>query len=113
MDANRGTVAIRRGPFIYCIESIDQRGGSTLEDLRIDPDAEFRELPGSEHGIEVALSIGGYVTRPDSSLYSDDPGNDEILETATLTAIPYYSWGNRGNSAMRVWIPSATREGQK
>lgn len=113
VDANRGTVAIRRGPFIYCIESIDQRGGSTLEDLRIDPDAEFRELPGSEHGVEVALSIGGCVTRPDSSLYSDDPGGDEILETVTLTAIPYYSWGNRGNSAMRVWIPSATREGQK
>ncbi|WP_369124861.1 hypothetical protein [Mucilaginibacter sp. 5C4] len=24
----------------------------------------------------------------------------------TVTAIPYFAWGNRGAGAMRVWIPT-------
>jgi DUF1680 family protein len=24
-----------------------------------------------------------------------------------LTAVPYYSWGNREPGAMRIWVPNA------
>ena len=28
---------------------------------------------------------------------------------ATLTAVPYYTWGNRGEGSMRVWLPEAEK----
>ena len=35
-------------------------------------------------------------------LYSDEPPQQKPV---TLTAIPYYTWGNRGLNQMLVWIP--------
>ncbi|WP_025705245.1 hypothetical protein, partial [Paenibacillus graminis] len=29
------------------------------------------------------------------------------VEAATITAIPYYLWGNRGSGEMKVWIPES------
>ena len=37
-----------------------------------------------------------------SALYSDEPPRQEPV---TLTAVPYYTWGNRGLNQMLVWIP--------
>ena len=34
-------------------------------------------------------------------LYSEKP---PVKERATLTAIPYYAWANRGETQMRVWM---------
>ena len=28
------------------------------------------------------------------------------LRTILLTAVPYFTWGNRERGAMRVWIPA-------
>jgi DUF1680 family protein len=34
---------------------------------------------------------------------------DQAPNTVTsITAIPYFHWANRGPSAMRVWIPTAS-----
>ena len=63
-------------------------------------------------GGTVAIEVEG-VVRDDSgwggsgwaSLGEDTP---QSTRRATLTAIPYYLWANRGPSAMRVWVPLAT-----
>jgi len=34
-------------------------------------------------------------------LYSEKP---PVREKAVLTAIPYYTWANRGETQMRVWM---------
>ena len=36
------------------------------------------------------------------ALYRTDPPQDE---KATLTALPYYLWANRGQGSMVVWVP--------
>jgi uncharacterized protein len=29
------------------------------------------------------------------------------MELVPLTAVPYYTWGNRGPGAMRIWMPTS------
>ena len=38
------------------------------------------------------------------SLYRPEPSKEA---PATLTALPYYLWANRGKGSMVVWVPEA------
>ena len=104
--ANEGCVALERGPLVYCLEGADN--GDDLQTLRVPASAAFRLLPLSEEegplsGI-TAIEFDGVRMRSASSeeLYS---GRRPVPETVKVRAIPYYAWGNRGENAMRVWIP--------
>jgi DUF1680 family protein len=100
VDASRGCLAIERGPLVYCIEEADAPAGAIVDDLRIDPAAELRAVPApDELGGIVAVEAPGRHQPPD-----DVPALDGAV---TLRAIPYSHWGNRGEGAMRVWVPTA------
>jgi DUF1680 family protein len=94
VDASRGCLAIERGPLVYCIEEADAPAGAIVDDLRIDPAAELRSVASSDLGGIVAVDAAG----------AHEP-LDGRGGPATLRAIPYARWGNRGEGAMRVWIP--------
>lgn len=112
IDAVRGSLAVQRGPLVYCIESQDQPEGLNLADVTIKSSA----VPSSEWQEEL---LGGIVTVeiPGWQGRSADWGLAlyvpvQQLRTSTrqplvLTAIPYYAWGNRGLESMRVWIPAS------
>jgi DUF1680 family protein len=85
VDAVRGCVAVARGPLVYALEQPDQE--PILENLRIDSTAEIR----AEHRPDL---LGGITV-----LHADGA-------PTPLTLIPYYAWANRGQHAMRVWIPT-------
>ncbi|WP_336855516.1 glycoside hydrolase family 127 protein [Sinomonas albida] len=110
IDAVRGAVALAKGPVIYCLEQHDQEPGVLLEDLRIDPAGEIREVPaeGLSGGFTMLKAPGKRVAPATAALYADAPtpleGEGRPVE---LTAIPYFRWANRGEGAMRVWIPTA------
>jgi DUF1680 family protein len=106
IDAVRGTVAIRRGPFVYCIETADQSVNSKVEHLRISQTAVLEEIPSSAPGVNVALRTKGTEILPGHDLYHS-AGEKIQSRPATITAIPYFAWGNRGQTAMRVWIPTS------
>lgn len=97
-----GCIAVRRGPLVYCFEGIDN-GGDVLS-LNADGSAEILASPYRAEllGGTVTLTLAGTRTAPQTALYSAE----KPAETpATLTAVPYYTWGNRGEGEMRVWIP--------
>jgi DUF1680 family protein len=112
VDAVRDSLAIQRGPVVYCLEAVDQPDLSLL-DLQLDVtaplEAVWREnlLP---EGI-MAIRAGGYVFDEygwQGHLYrSLNSGNSSQRTPAAITAIPYYAWANRGANAMRVWFPRA------
>jgi uncharacterized protein len=109
IDAVRGCVALARGPVIFCLEQHDQEAGMVLEDLRIDPvkPIETRKATNIPGVPLVLLAAGKAVAPAVGELYGEflaAPG--ESTDTA-LVAIPYFRWANRGESAMRVWIPTA------
>ena len=85
VEANRGRVALMRGPVLYCVEAADHE--LDVDEITLGVTAELE----TEHG--EGLFDGVVVIRD---------------ATGPLTAIPYYLWNNRQPGKMAVWIPQAT-----
>lgn len=101
--ANNGKVAFRRGPLIYCVEGVDNDEdvlGLSVTDGKICTEEYQPELLD---GIQL-LKVPGIRTKRTEELYLNKKPEQE---TVTITAIPYYAWGNRGLNEMRVWLPEA------
>lgn len=109
VDAIRGSLAVERGPLVYCLEQVDQEPGLNLLDVRIAPEASLQatwreDLLGGVVVIEAqgaVVDIGAWQ----EALYRPVPVENLPQREVTLTAVPYYTWANRGPGAMRVWIP--------
>jgi DUF1680 family protein len=108
-DATRGSVAIERGPLVYCLEGCDQPPAARILDVLID---ETGPLQAAWHGDllggATVIEAQGYavdVAAWQGRLYR--PADEGALprQPVRLTAVPYYAWANRGPGAMRVWIP--------
>ena len=101
VSEDMGKTAIGRGPFIYCLESVDN--GEQLHDLSLPTDSEF-EYKWEDNLLEGVGTISTKGVRffsKDNNLYSQCPPSSE---TVPLKFIPYYAWANRGENEMTVWI---------
>lgn len=96
VKADVGRLALQRGPLVYCIEGIDQKDSAVMS-IVADTNSVFTAVykPAVLNGI-TEINFKGY-----------EATKDGIPATAeqTITAIPYYSWNNRGSNEMQVWIP--------
>lgn len=104
-----GSVALQRGPLVYCLEAADN--SFPLSHLRLSPGAELesRFAPEVLGGITV-LQGNAHVLETDDwvgELYRTTPANSH---PAPLVAIPYYAWGNRQSGEMRVWLQEERQE---
>ena len=98
-----GQVALMRGPLVYCLEERDN--GPDLHLLRVNPQGKIttgeREIAG-EKVLEIVTEGYREKISEKSSLYSlYEPPKEE---TVSLHWIPYYTWANRGENEMRVWL---------
>ncbi|HSV86688.1 MAG TPA: beta-L-arabinofuranosidase domain-containing protein [Levilinea sp.] len=113
VDATRSCLAIRRGPLVYCLEQHDQEGSLSLLDMTIDPHAPLVERWDEMLGGLMVIEAAGYcvdVVPWGNQLYQPILSASNASEKRIrLAALPYYAWGNRGLSGMRVWIPSQTQ----
>ena len=98
VEADRGRVALERGPILYTLEAPDNPNGM-VRNLVLPRDskltAEYK--PALLKGVEV---IQGRTL----ALAYDAQGN-VLKKQQQFTAIPYYAWANRGRGQMMVWIP--------
>lgn len=96
--ADRGRVAIERGPIVYAAEWPDNPKGQ-VRNLMLPRNerlsAEFK--PDLLRGVTV---VKGRAT----ALAYDAKGKIAKTEQE-FTAIPYYAWANRGRGQMMVWFP--------
>jgi hypothetical protein len=92
VEADRGRVALQRGPVVYCFEGVDNEH---LAHVYLPADAEVtaENKPDLLGGVTVLVAKG--KVRRDGAEDTD----------ATLTAVPYYAWDHREAGSMRVWIP--------
>ncbi len=106
MDAVRGCVAIERGPLVYCLEGLDQQ--VLLDDVVVAPDAALAEGRNDELGVVTVELDGAARPTPDAGWWPYRPAGEAPTPTQhqRLVAVPYYAWGNRGRSTMRVWLPT-------
>lgn len=98
VEGIRGAVAVCRGPLLYAVEQADHPG-VPVDDLVL-TDPRFEEVPSA--GIPRLTGIGAVQKLP-GSLYADGPA--PLGERATIVAVPYFEWGNRGPNPMKVWLP--------
>ncbi|WP_084106603.1 glycoside hydrolase family 127 protein [Demequina sp. NBRC 110056] len=114
VDAVRGSVALRRGPLVYCIEQTDLPPGVAVEDIRLDPSTPVRTGPAlASLRTEVTLLTEAIVRSADGEpLATFAPRSSHRADASgmlpgriNLRAIPYARWANRAAGAMRVWIP--------
>lgn len=101
-----GKVALQRGPLVYCLEEADN--GANLHNLALPADSEFRVFEGK--GIfahKMLIQVEG-VTHDAAEAGSealwqyDRPAVQR--QPKTLTFIPWFSWANRGEGEMRIWV---------
>lgn len=100
IEAEEGRIALRRGPEIYCVEAVDN--GGAVFDAFVPRSAQLStrfdaELLGGVHVIEA---LGGRL-----ALGEKGPS----LRPATVVAVPYRLWGNRGLGAMSVWLGTSPK----
>jgi hypothetical protein len=96
--ADRGRVALQRGPIVYCVEWPDIAGGH-VRNLVLPRGAALKAQfqPDLLKGI-VRITANG------SALTVDKEGKVQRKDTA-IAAIPYYAWAHRGAGEMLVWLP--------
>ncbi len=82
VDANKGKMAIERGPLVYCAEAADNPSGV----------------------------LNTKISQSDNFSFQFDPalfsGTGKIKSDQGLTVIPYYAWAHREMGEMAVWLPS-------
>lgn len=88
VEADRGRVALMRGPLLYCLEQADHKDVSVLQ-LALPKDAPFSPRHRS--------SLLGGVTLLEGRGLAEDG------KPVKVTAVPYYAWENRGVGEMTAW----------
>ncbi len=105
VDAIRGSVAIEYGPSVYCLEEIDQPNANLL-DIRIDPTIKPEPVWRNDlFGGTMVLNLPGKIASQKRPLYTPISQKVSPMRDFDLTAVPYFTWANRGAGMMRVWIP--------
>ena len=99
VEADRGRVALQRGPIVYCAEWPDNPQGHVRNLMLADStklSAEFKsELLG-----------GVMVVKGNAVALAYDEQDKVVQREQEFTAIPYFAWANRGPGEMIVWIPN-------
>lgn len=113
MEANplveeaRNQVAVKRGPLVYCLESVDLPANYKIDDVMIPADMEFvpREMVIDGSPVVCLEGKADLVASGESwqnRLYRPVTAEKQIVE---IRLVPYYAWGNRGKGEMTVWMP--------
>ena len=98
IPALTGMTAVKRGPLVYCFEGVDN---GCVRAIRVDRSKAielggYNELLGA-----TTLVVSGERVEDFDGLYTTD---EEKTTPVKAIAVPYYTWGNRGENEMRVWM---------
>jgi hypothetical protein len=101
--ANKDRIAIQRGPLVYCVEGVDNDGSAwniLMPDNANFEVIEFNILDEKVMAIKTEMSV----------FKISEDGSKIITEKKKVIAVPYYTWANRGQNEMQVWLPTKIKE---
>jgi DUF1680 family protein len=103
VTANEDRIAIQRGPLVYCVEGADNNGKAW--NILIPENATFTVF---QHQVldEKVMAVQAEM----KVMTGSEDGATLQAETKKITAIPYYTWANRGQNEMQVWLPTKIQE---
>ena len=103
----RSQAAVKRGPVVYCLESVDLPDGVGVMDAAINSNCKF------ETHFDKDLLGGITFLKMKAQVFNDSSWGDKLYrellhhqpKAVDIRLIPYYAWDNRGESEMTVWMP--------
>lgn len=95
IEADRGRVAVERGPLVYCAEFPDN--GGRVTDVVLPDGAELK----AEFRKDL---LSGVVVVTAAAESVSEKGGRRASAEKPLTLIPYFAWANRGAGEMAVWL---------
>lgn len=100
-----GKTALSRGPLVYCLEGADNGEALHLLTLGKDEEIQYRFEKDLLGGVGTLHAMGEKIDleKRDMPLYQDSHFETEMVKKE-LKWIPYYSWANRGENEMSVWV---------
>lgn len=98
VQENVGKVALERGPLVYCFEHPDNNG-KAMNIILPDNAKATSKFQADLLGGVTTIQCEASVVKPSS----DGTAVETVKEI--VTAIPYFSWANRGKGEMQVWVP--------
>jgi len=109
VEANRGQIAVQRGPIVYCLESKDLPSNADIATIAIDKNSQWQVLQDQIGPQKITVLETTAFQRPEANsrnaLYY--PLTGKSSKPIKVRLIPYYSWENRGRADMEVWLPLA------
>ncbi|MBD5114880.1 MAG: glycoside hydrolase family 127 protein [Ruminococcaceae bacterium] len=99
-----GSVAVMRGPLVYCFEGKDNEDDVISLSLKTGEGLAVSEFDPDLLGGTVTVTASAVRQKASEELYSDE--EPQTCECKAV-AVPYYVWGNRGEGQMRVWMDKA------
>jgi uncharacterized protein len=103
IKANEGRIALQRGPLVYCVEGADNDGQAW----------NFIVPENTTYTSQFDAGLLNGVVKIQANVPAVTIGADGLSiqsHTKTITAIPYYSWCNRGSNPMQVWFPRKIKD---
>ena len=114
VEETRNHLAAKRGPIVYCLESLDLPEGVGVLDVTISPEI----ILDTAEDAALSKLLPGLITLKAKVQLSDtsETWNGQLYRTLShrktrlvdVQFIPYFAWDNRGQSEMTVWIPTAS-----
>jgi DUF1680 family protein len=104
-------LAVRCGPLVYCLESNDLPEGVRLTDVALALDDAHRQFKPLREKISGASVVT--LTLPAFAMGRSPWTAGQLYREAAvpsprefpLKLVPYFAWGNRGDTEMSVWLP--------
>lgn len=98
VEADRGRIAVERGPIVYCAETADN--SFPVRSVLMTPTPAMTVSHGDVLGYPVEK-----ISTIAQTLHYDQMGRLRV-DDVKLTMIPYYAWCHRGAGEMTVWLPT-------
>jgi hypothetical protein len=108
VEETRNQTVVKRGPLVYCLESMDVAGGQSIDNVLIPANIQLTPNKITIDGSPIVALDG------EASLMNEGSWKGALYKTVSdsskkvkIRLIPYYAWGNRGKADMTVWMPLA------
>ena len=105
VTADKGRVAVERGPLVYCAEAVDNGNGPVLRAVMAkNPSFSLVDnycIENTETKGAPAFTVKAVKT--DAQVLEDNAEGVGV-RSLQLTLIPYYAWNHRGANQMNVWF---------
>jgi DUF1680 family protein len=108
VEETRNQIAVKRGPIVYCLESVDLDKNTSVFDVTIPTNAQFKIAPIKIDNSNI-VSLQTTAERLDNGQWTDQLYKEVSKKPAkkiNVRLVPYYAWGNRGHTEMSVWLPA-------